>query len=73
MIYMTINNEEFKTKMIDKMIDEYVEMYKNEEDINDDDLVDFTNYLVDEWISCSGINGYVYSELEKKFGDLNDK
>ena len=57
-------NLEFETKILDKMINETIDLYKND-NLDDDSFFELTNYIIDEWISCSGINGYVIYKLEK--------
>ena len=56
------NDLEFKTEMLDELINDTVDVLKVDKETNLDDIV---NYIVDEWVSCSGINGYAISKLEE--------
>jgi hypothetical protein len=55
---------------VDYMIKEFEEdeedIYKYEGKLEMETLFEITNYIVDEWVSDMGINGYVIEELERK-------
>ena len=75
---MNENDFNFKTESLNSYIDYWVEEVKDEK-IELNDLFEITNEIVGEWISDSGINGYVIHELEEKLknkeydgSDLND-
>ena len=64
---------DFKTESLNSYIDYWIEMVKNEKEVELGVLFDITNEIVGEWISDSGINGYVMNELEIKLKKENIK
>ena len=66
-------NLDFKTKSLNSYIDYWIEVLKNEKEIGLDTLFDVTNEIVGEWISDSGINGYVMNEIETRLKKENIK
>lgn len=61
----------FSYKEVDTLINDFVDMWEknNSRPKNEEDLYECCYDIVDEWISCSGINGYVFSKLEKIYNN----
>jgi len=66
-------NFDFKTESLNSYIDYWIEIVKNEKEIELGELFDITNEIVGEWISDSGINGYVMNEIETRLKKENVK
>lgn len=73
MIILNKYDFDFKTESLNSYIDYWIEMVKNEKEVELGVLFDITNEIVGEWISDSGINGYVMNELEIKLKKENIK
>lgn len=73
MIILNKYNLDFKTESLNSYIDYWVEMVKNEKEVELGVLFDITNEIVGEWISDSGINGYIMNELEIRLKKENVK
>ena len=57
----------FSHKEVDELIDDFVDMWdkNNYKPEDEEDFFEGCYDILDEWISCSGINGYIFSKLEQ--------
>lgn len=73
MIILSKDDLDFKTESLNSYIDYWIKIIKDEKEIEFGELFDITNEIVGEWISDSGINGYVINELKTKLKKENVK